>query len=40
MGYFMNPRDQYYADQLALMHEENDQRWSKAIMSELLELND
>ena len=35
----MNPRDQYYIDQLAMMHEENEYSLSKAIMRELLELD-
>lgn len=35
----MNPRDRYYVDQLAMMHEENEYSLSKAIMRELLELD-
>ena len=40
MGYFNNHRDQYYVDQLSMMQEGNKNFLSKAIMSELLELDD
>ena len=39
MGYFNSSRDQYYVDQLTMMHEENEYSLSKAIMRELLELD-